>query len=241
MYLVLISFLAGVLSILTPCSFTILPVVLSSSLGEFKNKLRPFILIISLALSVFTFSLLLKATTLFIELPLQIWSVISGLLIIIVALSLLYPEEINQITRKLSFSTKSERLLNTKSKEQSIVSAILSGAALGPIFTGCSPTYLLIISVLLPAEPLLGIIYLASFCSGLAFILLLVVFGGRSLLQKLKWAINPNGRFRKYLGVVLLLIGTLIFLGIYKEIEASLLNTSFARMLVELENNLLGK
>jgi len=140
---------------------------------------------------------------------------------------------------KLRFQSKSEKVLDTSMRKGGNASAIVSGLALGPIFSGCSPTYLAIVSVLLPANFSTGILYLLSYCLGLSLILFLVILGGQGIIKKFKWAVNPSGNFRKTLGVILLLIGILIFFRIDKQIEASLINTDFTESLIKFENGFL--
>jgi len=239
MYLIVVSFIAGMLTVLTPCSFTLLPVILSSGLEETKSKRRPYIIIASLAISVFVFSILLKASTLLIQIPLEFWNIVSGVLILILGLSFVFPDFFSNLLSKNFLTKKSEEQLGIRSKQNGTLSAIMSGLALGPIFSGCSPTYLLIVSVLLPADFLTGTIYLVFYCLGLCAILLLVIFGGRTLLNRLKWAVNPNGTFRMILGLILVVLGILIAFGVHKQIESSLLNADFSRSIINLESGLL--
>ena len=72
MTLFIASFLAGVLTILAPCVLPVLPVVLAGSLTE-KQKWYPYIVTLSLALSVVLFTVLLKASTLLIEISPLFW------------------------------------------------------------------------------------------------------------------------------------------------------------------------
>jgi len=54
------------LTILAPCVLPLLPVILGASVEDSKDKWRPYIIIAALSVSIIIFSLLLKATTLFI-------------------------------------------------------------------------------------------------------------------------------------------------------------------------------
>ena len=57
--LVLTSFFAGILTILTPCTLPLLPIVLGGSLNN-KSQNRPLIIVGFLSLSIFIFTLILK-------------------------------------------------------------------------------------------------------------------------------------------------------------------------------------
>ena len=76
-----ISFVAGVLTILAPCVLPVLPVILAGSLSE-KKKWYPYVVTFSLAFSIVLFTLLLKVSTLFIDIPQSFWKNFSGMILV---------------------------------------------------------------------------------------------------------------------------------------------------------------
>jgi cytochrome c biogenesis protein CcdA len=64
--------------VLAPCVLPILPVILSSTLQDTENKKKSYIIIVSLAFSIAIFTLALKTTTLFIQVPGSFWKYMSG-------------------------------------------------------------------------------------------------------------------------------------------------------------------
>ncbi|USN58207.1 MAG: hypothetical protein H6767_08000 [Candidatus Peribacteria bacterium] len=48
MALIIVSFLAGVLTILAPCVLPLLPVILGASADDARDRYRPYIIIVSL-------------------------------------------------------------------------------------------------------------------------------------------------------------------------------------------------
>ena len=90
MNIIIIAFLAGILTILAPCVITLLPVILGGSLGE-QDKKKPLIVALSLGASVFIVTLLLKASTLLITIHPQFWQILSGVLITAFGLTLIFP------------------------------------------------------------------------------------------------------------------------------------------------------
>jgi cytochrome c biogenesis protein CcdA len=72
MTLFFLAFFAGALTILAPCVLPVLPVVLAGSLSE-KQKWYPYVVTLSLALSVVLFTVLLKASTVLIDVPSGFW------------------------------------------------------------------------------------------------------------------------------------------------------------------------
>jgi cytochrome c-type biogenesis protein len=215
MELIFVSFFAGIMTILAPCVMPILPVILTRNVSTGQKRSAIWI-ILGLSVSVIIFSVLLKATTLFIDIPQTIWSLISGVIILIFGIATLFPELWTKISLWSGLEAKSQKSLSTASRQQGIFGDIVLGASLGPVFSACSPTYALIIVVVLPSSPILGLLYLIMFVIGLALMLgLVAVFGGK-IIGKLGWSLKPNGVFRNTLGVILVITGILIMSGLDK-------------------------
>lgn len=88
MEILIISFLAGFLAILAPCMLAVLPVIIGGSIARGKpNFAKAFRIVISLALSVTVFTLLLKATTALLGVPQEVWRSISGGLVVLIGVS----------------------------------------------------------------------------------------------------------------------------------------------------------
>jgi cytochrome c biogenesis protein CcdA len=219
------SFLAGVLTVLAPCVFTLLPIILGGSAAE-NNMKKPLIIITSLSFSVILFSLILKGTTFFITVPQQFWATVSGGILVLFGLIMLFPDLWSWINLKLGLY-KSEVLLEKSGHGESTLSAVLLGASLGPVFTTCSPTYALILAIILPANFIWGLINLLAYTLGLAFVLFLVAFGGQKFVKQMKFAVNPNGWLKKTLGFLILLVGVLIVTGLDKTLEIAILDTGY--------------
>jgi len=234
-----LSFIAGILTVLAPCVFTLLPVILGGSIATNSRK-RTFTIIASLALSVFFFTLLLKASTLLIDIDPNFWKYLSGGILIGFGLVTLFPTVWSNISAKLKFSDKSDSLLNSGSQKQSFLGDVLVGAALGPVFSSCSPTYAIIIATILPQNIILGIINLIAYVIGLVLILSLVALFGQKLIKNAKWAVNPKGIFKKSLGVLFIIVGIAIFTGFDKTFEIFLLDNGLFDP-TQIEMRLLGK
>lgn len=88
--IILISFFSGILTVLAPCVLPLLPVILGGSLAG-RNKKRPYIIIASLIVSLLLFTLLLKASTVLIQVDPIVWEYVSGGLLILFSLTLIFP------------------------------------------------------------------------------------------------------------------------------------------------------
>lgn len=241
--LIILSFVAGALTVLAPCILPLLPVIiggssLSTEENENSNLRHALIICISLALSVLVFSLLLKATTLLLGIPQFAWQAISGIIVILFGINLIFPMLWAKISIKLGIENKSNRFLGQSSKKKGIVRDILIGAALGPVFASCSPTYALIVATILPQSFINGLIYLAIYCFGLASVLLAIGVAGQSVVKKLGWAANPYGWFRKTLGIIFVITGLIVIFGLDKQIQALIIESGLYDPIKRLEQRL---
>lgn len=239
--LLITSFLAGILTVLTPCTLPLLPVVLGGSLNN-KSKYRPFIIIGSLAISVFIFTLILKTGVNALTTDDSAIRILSGIIILLLGIFNLYPNLWSKISEKLGFASRSNGLLNNSNKYGNVLSAVLTGLALGPVFSSCSPTFGYILFAILPLSFAQGIICLVAFLLGMSTLLLLIVFLGKRLINQTRWAVNPMGRFRKTIGILFILMGIIVIFRIDKSVESFLLEQPIIQNLLlnRVEQNIIN-
>lgn len=230
------SFLAGALTILAPCVLPLLPVIIGSTAGS-QNKWKPVIVTTSLALSIVVFTIILKASSLLIDVPQRFWTSLSGGVVLFFGLILFLPEIWEKIINKLHFGNYSQAQLAKAGGGESNLSAIFVGAALGPVFSSCSPTYFVILATILPVSFFYGLIYLLIYALGVAVMLGLIAFFGQRIISRLGWAANPKGWFRRIMGILLIIVGLLVVTGYEKKIETAILDLGYG--VTEIEQNLL--
>lgn len=227
MTLLIVSFLAGVLTVLAPCVLPLLPIILGSSVWDQTQRYRPYIIILSLSVSVILFSLLLKASTLLLGFDTAILTSISWVIIIFFGLITLFPDLWKQISHRLWFAQKSNEWLWKSSHKQGVLWMVLIGFSLGPVFSSCSPTYAIILAVILPISFMFGLLNLIAYVLWLAVVLCIIALLWQKVTSKLRWVADPKSWFKKILGVVFLLVGLAILTGFDKKIEASLIQKWF--------------
>lgn len=233
MPLYLLSLLAGFITILAPCTFLLLPVIVGGSLGT-KNRWRPYIITGSLGLSLFVFTLLLKATSLFINLDQNFLNYLSGGLISIIGLITLFPSLWDNLSIKLGLSKKSDELLEKAGEKEGFWGSVLTGVAMGPVFSSCSPTYVIALGIVLRGDLTTGIISMLAYIFGLSVALLLVALVGKKMTSRLKWAVNPSGIFKKVISIIFIIVGLLIATGADKSLQVYLANnTPFSYTAIE--------
>lgn len=126
----ILSFIAGLLTALAPCVLPLLPIILGGSLsGDKKDKWRPYIITASLAASLILFTLLLKASTVFIGINPRVWTIGSGLLVMLLGFFMLFPDLWVQIIGRLGIEHRSQGLLGKAYKQQNGVLSASTWAA----------------------------------------------------------------------------------------------------------------
>lgn len=224
MGLIIASFVAGLLTILAPCTISLLPIMLSSATKT--DKRTPLIVALSLGVSVFLFTLLLKGSLVFIDIPFGVLQILSGLLIALLGVFMLFPMLWTRIELLLGLE-KSNTLLHHAKGQSGIHSSILLGLALGPVFTTCSPTYLFILGTILPTSFGWGMVYLLAYIVGLMLMLVGVGYASKSILTKMKFASNPNGWIKRVISILLIVLGVAIMTGFDKLLEQKILESGY--------------
>lgn len=239
--------IAGVLTTLAPCVLPLLPVIVGGSVAadaepevatvsgtssvavrtRHRSRYRaPVIIAASLGMSIIVFTLLLKATTALIGVPPSVWEWVSGILLIALGLVSLFPNLWERLSSRLGLQARSSVRLSAARRTDGTVGLVLTGAALGPVFTSCSPLYGYVIVTVLPADAVYGMALLLAYVLGLCATLLAISLLGQRAVSGARWAADPHGWFRRGLGAVFIVIGVLVLTGWMKDIETWLISNS---------------
>ena len=226
--LLLGAVVAGVLTTLAPCVLPMLPIIVGGSLGpsSAQARRRAYIITASLGLSIVAFTLLLKATTALIGIPSNVWQWVSGAILIALGLVSLFPSIWESISARLRLQERSTTRLASARQRQGVTGAILTGAALGPVFSSCSPMYGYVIVTVLPASFAEGMLLLLGYVVGLCVTLLAIALAGQKFIGNARWAADPHSWFRRGLGLVFILVGLAIAFGIDKDIQTWVIQNS---------------
>ncbi|MBM7502792.1 cytochrome c biogenesis CcdA family protein [Agromyces aurantiacus] len=239
----LLSFGAGILTFAAPCVLPLLPVIIGGSIvrgGDGgRARWRPLVIAASLAVSVVLFTLALKATTALLAVPPQAWQLVSGGIVVLLGVDLLFPALWDRLSTRLGLQARSGTLLDRSVRRGGVGGDILTGAALGPVFSSCSPTYALIVAAVLPVSFAEGLGYVTAYALGLAGMLLLIALLGRGLVRRLGWLADPSGWFRRTIGAIFVLVGLAVITGFDKSVQTWILDAGLYDPVARLEE-LLG-
>ncbi|MEK7602994.1 MAG: cytochrome c biogenesis protein CcdA [Patescibacteria group bacterium] len=239
MTLIFLSFVAGILTVAAPCILPLLPVIIGGSLAEPKKPkniwLRPLIITTSLAVSVIIFSLLIKASTALLGVPQVLWQLISGIIVALLGVHFLWPKLWENFSAKSGLFSVSNAWLGKFYGRGGTIGAIFIGAALGPVFSSCSPTYALIVASILPASFLEGFIYLVAYAAGMSVSLMLIAVLGQVAVKTFGIIANPKGWFHRSLGVIFIIVGVGVIFGLDKKLQTFVLDQGWYAPVSNLE------
>ena len=222
------ALVAGVLTTLAPCVLPLLPVVVGGSIDQSGRKARQRAIVItaSLGVSVVLFTLILKASTALIGVPTEVWQWVSGILLIALGAISVFPSLWEAVSMRLSLQSRSTKRLVEARQRQGVSGAVLTGAALGPVFTSCSPLYGYVIVTVLPASFIRGITMPLAYTIGLCGTLLIISLLGQRAIGKARWAADPHGWFRRGLGVLFIFVGIAVIAGWDKDLQTWVIENS---------------
>ena len=241
MTIFLISFLAGALTVLAPCILPLLPVIIGGSITSGEGERKPYTIITSLILSIVLFTLILKWSTALIGVPAELWSYISGSILVLLGLFMFFPGLWEKLPFVSKMNTGGNKLVGKGFQKKNFWGDVLIGAALGPVFSSCSPTYFVILATVLPESFIRGLFALFAYSLGLGIVLLLISIIGQRFVSKLDILANPRGWFKRGIGVLFVIVGIFVFSGLDKVVQTRLIEGGVYGNLSSFENKLIDQ
>jgi cytochrome c biogenesis protein CcdA len=230
MIAVLGALVAGVLTTLAPCVLPLLPVIVGGSLAEDdtgpRGLRRAVIVAAALGASVVIFTLALKTSTALIGVPPETWALVAGGLLIALGAVGVFPHLWERLSAVLSLQSRTTTHLVQARRRGGTTGAVLTGAALGPVFSSCSPLYGYVVVTVLPARFGYGLVLLLAYAAGLCLTLLAVALAGQRLIHRLGWAADAASPFRRILGGVFVAVGVAIIMGWDRDVQAWIIEHS---------------
>ena len=180
--LVLFAFLAGIVTILSPCIVPVLPIVLSGSVGG--GRKRPLGIVVGFVASFTFFTLALTSIVRATGLPSDALRTIAIVAIFIFGISMVLPQ--TQVLLEKIFAKFSGMAPQTQN-QSGFFGGILVGLSLGLLWAPCvGPILASVITLAVTSKVNFAVAVITfAYAVGSAIPMLAITYGGRQLLQKI--------------------------------------------------------
>jgi cytochrome c-type biogenesis protein len=221
---VLLSYLAGLVTLLNPCVLPVLPIIVGSALGE--HRYGPAALAAGLVMSFSIFGFVILTAGFTIGLDTDTMRFVVALILIAAGILLSVPAAQTAFAAAAAPIASGGNQLLAKVSGRGLAGQFAIGVLLGLVWTPCvGPTLGVAIASASRGEDLFSafLIFLV-FAMGVATALLAFAYGSRQALARRKAAFQSIGRWSKpILGGLLIVVGGMIATGIDRAVEAALL------------------
>lgn len=194
----LAAFIAGVISILSPCVLPLLPVIFAYSTS--KGKLRPLAIVAGLSLSFVFMGVITSAFGSLFQQYLIYLTAFAGIIVILMGLTLLFDLGTFNFLGNLS---------GKQFKENGLMGGLLLGISLGIIWIPCvGPILASILSlVAIEGDLLYGAFLLFVYSLGLGIPMLVIAYSANISSSKLSMIAKYDMYLKKVVGFILLIVG----------------------------------
>jgi cytochrome c biogenesis protein CcdA len=222
-----LAFVAGVLSLLNPCTLPLVPIVLGAAVN--RHRFGPVALAAGLCLSFVAIGLFVALVGFSVGLDFGVFRVTGGLLLIAMGLLLLVP------AAQARFALTAGPVANWSQgrlgviDESGLRGQFLVGLLLGSVWSPCVGPTLGAASLLAAQGENLGQVVLAMVAFGIGAALPLLLIGSlpKTAIQRMRGRLMTIGQRGKALfGLLLLTTGLMVVTGFDKRVETALLEVS---------------
>lgn len=234
--LILFAFLAGIVTILSPCILPVLPIILSSSVGG--DKQRPLGIVTGFVLGFTFFTLFLSTLVSVTGIPGDIMRHVSVAIIILFGISLLVPRFQTMIETLFSRLSQHMPKMNT---HKGFMGGLVIGLSLGLLWTPCvGPILASVISLALTGSVSgTAVIITLAYALGTALPMLGILYGGNRLLQTVPFFAKHAENIQKAFGILMILVALAVFFQWDRTFQVYILDVfpQYGRGLTALEDN----
>lgn len=221
--LILFAFLAGIVTILSPCILPLLPIILSGSLSG--GKKRPLGIVTGFIISFTFFTLVLSSIVKATGLDPDVLRIIAVVVVILFGASLLIPK--TQLWMELLMSKLSGLIPQSPQSKDGYGSGVLVGISLGLIWAPCVGPILASVITLAATSQITftAILITLAYSLGTSIPMLLITYSGQQLLDKHRWLLTNSSLIQKIFGVLMISTAAAIFFNIDRKFQTYLITT----------------
>lgn len=233
--LIIFAFIAGIVTILSPCILPVLPIILTGTTGE--NKSRPVGIILGFIASFTFFTLFLTQIVRSTGISADVLRLFSVVILFLFGLSLLIPAM--QALLEKAFNAVAGKMPNTAGST-GLFGGVLIGLSLGLLWTPCvGPILASVISLALTGSVNSSAFFITfAYALGTAIPMFIIMIGGQRVLQNNQWLLRNTGKIQKAFGVLMILTSIAIYFNYDRKIQVFVLDKfpQYGAGLTQIEN-----
>jgi len=223
--LITFAFLAGIVTILSPCILPVLPLILSSVVGnEYVGRSRSLGVVLGFIASFTLFTLFLSTLVSILGISAETLRLFAVIVMGVFGVTLLVPRF--QIFLEKVFSRLTGFAPRPEAK-RGFGSGLLVGLSLGLLWTPCvGPILASVLSLALTGKVTLAAFFIVlAYSIGTALPMLFIMWGGRGLLKRVPWLLRNTGNIQKGFGIVMIFVAIAIYTNIDRTFQTYIVNT----------------
>jgi len=247
MFLLLImGFLAGVATVLSPCILPILPIMLSGAVG---GRSRPYGILVGFVFSFAIFTVFATFLVQSLGLDINLLRYIAAGVLAILGVTLLFPglqSKINSLIKMPQFSSQAK---------PGFGGGLLTGATLGLVWAPCAgPILAAVITLAATARAgLSSFLVVLSYALGTGMVMFIIILASRQLIEKIRAIYKHLDKIHRAFGVLIIIAALGIASGYDRKLQTYIVeatpegwtaflqsfeqNSSVLKALDQLQNN----
>lgn len=217
--LLVMGFLAGVATVLSPCILPILPIMLSGAVG---GQSRPYGILVGF---VFSFALFTVFATFIVQslgVDINLLRYIAAGILALLGLMLLFPGLQNKINSMIKMPQLSSE------RKQGFGGGLATGATLGLIWAPCAgPILAAVITLAATAQAGLGsFLIVLSYALGTGIVMLIIILASRELLEKVKVIYKHLDKIHRAFGILVIIAALGIATGYDRKVQSYIIEAT---------------
>jgi cytochrome c biogenesis protein CcdA len=196
----LLAVLAGVVTIATPCTLPVLPILLGSSLGQ-TSRLRPALIAAGFVMSFSAVALLLGGLTQIFDFDPNVLRMVAAIVLLGFGVLMIFPAPFEWLAGRVGGLSSSKTAV-----DHSNLGGFVLGSTLGLVWTPCAgPVLGSILTIVATSQDIRwASVLLVAYTIGAAIPMLAIAYGGQTVTRRVRSIARISPRLQQAFGVVVI-------------------------------------